>query len=630
MSKNLTLGSLFDGSGGFPLGGLLSGITPVWASEIEPFPIMVTSRRLPFMKHYGDISQMSGGDIEPVDIITFGSPCTDMSIAGRRAGLEGKQSVLFYEAVRIVKEMRCKTDGKYPRWICWENVPGAFSSNKGEDFKAVLEAILSIVCEDAEVPMPEKNRWPYADLYMGDRWSIAYRTLDAQYWGVPQRRRRIFLVADFAGRSAGKILFESEGLSGYSAESFRSWKRITKSPSLGTCEAGINGNYGKMTGLVLNDQGGNRMDITDEVTATLRAESHHPPCIMDIQKVIPLEHHPTDSRIKIEKSDAMQTLTSRMGTGGNNVPLVMSDEDTPIAMKIRSGCEGGGKGALLQKDKSATLSCNNDQTIFIPKAYGICAKDSNSMKSANPHSGIYEADTSRTLDRGGGNPTCNQGGIAIVESYVLQGSMIGREDKNGPQGAGVNKDVSFTLNTIDRHAVYSMTTGCYTQVVKEQAPTLLSRDYKDAAIVNEPCYGINRATFNQGRNQKFDPSFMEESFPMSAVKEQESVFAGYTVRRLTPTECARLQGFPDWWCDDLGVENPSEEEISRWVDVFETYRKLTAPTKRAKSRNQIVKWLKNPHSDAAEYKMWGNGVALPCVYFVLSGIVWAEENNDDF
>ena len=645
MNKKLTLGSLFDGSGGFPLGGLLSGVTPVWASEVEPFPIMVTSRRLPFMKHYGDISQMNGGEIEPVDIITFGSPCTDMSIAGRRAGLEGKQSVLFYEAIRIIKEMRCKTNGKYPRWICWENVPGAFSSNKGEDFRAVLEAIIGVVCEDAQVPMPEKNRWPYADLYMGDGWSIAYRTLDAQFWGVPQRRRRIYLVADFAGGSAGEILFESEGVSGYSAESFCAWQRTARGASPCAHAAGFDGYNGQLTGdvsatmgvncgmstgrngIVLNDQGGSRMDVTDEVTCTLRAESHHPPCVMDTPTVIPLEHHPTDSRIKIEESNAIQTLTSRMGTGGNNVPLVMSDEDTPVTLKIRSGCEGGGKGALLQENKSATLSRNNDQTVFVPKAYGICSKDSNAMKSDNPHSGVYEADTSRTLDRGGGNPTCNQGGIAIVESYALQGSMIGREDKNGPQGDGVNKDVSFTLNTVDRHAVYAMTTGYYAQVVREQAPTLLSRDYKDAAIINEPCYGIDRSAFNQGMNAQFRPSFEKELAPTLVAKGPGAALTGYTVRRLTPTECARLQGFADWWCSDLGVENPSEEEIDRWVNVFETYRQLTDASKKPKTRKQIVKWLKDPYADAAEYKMWGNGVALPCVYFVLSGIVWAAEKG---
>jgi len=645
MNKKLTLGSLFDGSGGFPLGGLLSGITPVWASEVEPFPIMVTSRRLPFMKHYGDISRMNGAEIEPVDIITFGSPCTDMSIAGRRAGLEGKQSVLFYEAIRIIKEMRCKTNGKYPRWICWENVPGAFSSNKGEDFRAVLEAVIGVVCEGAQVPMPEKNRWPYADLYLGDGWSVAYRTLDAQYWGVPQRRRRIYLVADFAGGSAGEVLFESEGVSGYSAEGFRAWQRAARGASDCAGATGFDGYNGQLTGdvsatlgvncgmstgrngIVLNDQGGNGMDITDEVTCTLRAESHHPPCVMDAPSVIPLEHHPTDSRIKIEEGDAIQTLTSRMGTGGNNVPLVMSEEDAPVTLKIRSGCEGGGKGALLQENKSATLSCNNDQTVFVPKAYGICSKDSNAMKSDNPHSGVYEADTSRTIDRGGGNPTCNQGGIAIVESYALQGSMIGREDKNGPQGDGVNKDVAFTLNTVDRHAVYAMTTGYYAQVSKEQAPTLLSRDYKDAAIINEPCYGIDRSAFNQGMNAQFSPSFEEELSPTLVAKGPGAAFTGYTVRRLTPTECARLQGFADWWCSDLGVENPSEAEIDRWEAVFETFRKLTDASKKPKTRKQIAKWLKDPYADAAEYKMWGNGVALPCVYFVLSGIAWAAEKE---
>ena len=519
MNKNLTLGSLFDGSGGFPLGGLLSGITPVWASEIEPFPIMVTSRRLPFMKHYGDISQMNGGEIEPVDIITFGSPCTDMSIAGRRAGLEGKQSILFYEAIRIIKEMRCKTNGKYPRWICWENVPGAFSSNKGEDFQAVLEAILGIVCEGTEVPMPEKNRWPYADLYMGDGWSLAYRTLDAQYWGVPQRRRRIYLVADLAGGSAGEILFKSEGVSGYSAESFRTWERTARGATDCIGATGFDGYNGDLTGdvsatlgvncgmstgrngLVLNDQGGNRMDITEEMTCTLRAESHHPPLVF--------ENHSQDTRYKgpLEKA---QTVSATYGMGGNNQPFVV---ESPKTLKIRSGCEGGGKGALIQEDKSATLSCNNDQTVFVPKAYGICSKDSNAMKSDNPHSGVYEADTSRTIDRAGGNPTCNQGGIAIVESYALQGSMIGREDKNGPQGDGVNKDVAFTLNTVDRHAVYAMTTGYYAQISKEQAPTLLSRDYKDAAIINEPCYGIDRSAFNQGMNAQFQPSFEKDLSP---------------------------------------------------------------------------------------------------------------------
>ena len=224
-NKNeLTLGSLFDGSGGFPLAGILAGVTPLWASEIEPFAVRVTTARLPQMQHYGDVSGISGADLPPVDIITFGSPCQDMSIAGKRSGLEGSRSCLFYEAIRIVKEMREKTNGEKPRFICWENVPGAFSSNKGEDFRAVLEAVIGIKEPAAQVPAPGKKGWPYADCYLGDGWSVAYRVLDAQYWSVPQRRARIFLVADFGGGSAPEILFESEGVSGYTPQGFRTWQ----------------------------------------------------------------------------------------------------------------------------------------------------------------------------------------------------------------------------------------------------------------------------------------------------------------------------------------------------------------------------------------------------------------------
>ena len=360
-------------------------------------------------------------------------------------------------------------------------------------------------------------------------------------------------------------------------------------------------------GVVLNDQGGNRMDVTEDITCTLHAEAHHPPCILD--EAVAVENHPMDGRVKLEESGKVQTLSERMGIGGNNVPLVL---------KIRSGCEGGGKGPLIQTDKSATLSCNNDQTLFEPKAYGICSKESNAMKSDNPHSGIYEAETSRTLDGNGGNPSCNQGGMVVVafaqnqrdevrdlgtkvgcisaepgmkqQTYVLQGNMIGRSEGNGPQGDGINEDVSFTLNTVDRHAVYAMTTGGFTQVEEDIAPTIMARDYKDP---NAVCMG-----------------------------------RGYTVRRLTPTECARLQGFPDWWCADLGTEKPSDEGLNFWHKVFKTYSEVTGC--KMKSDKQIAKWLRDPHSDAAEYKMWGNGVALPCVVFVLSGIVYCTQSEIPF
>ena len=634
MSKNLTLGSLFDGSGGFPLAGLLSGITPVWASEIEPFPIRVTTKRLPFMKHYGDISVMNGTEIEPVDIITFGSPCQDMSVAGKRAGLDGSRSNLFYEAVRIIKEMRCATNDRYPRYIVWENVPGAFSSNKGDDFRCVLESVCQIKDETAVVSQPDK--WFPAGEILGDDFSVAWRVLDAQYWGVPQRRKRIFLVADFAGRRAGKILFESEGLSGYSAQSLRAWQETACRIGKGTAAPSI----------CLNDQGGNRMDVSKNVTNTLRAEAHHPPCVMDNKKysgavrterysagfctehsaksrrigyeeeksptlragtvpaAVALDNHPTDSRIKVSENGVFETLTSRMGTGGNNVPLVM---------KIRSGCEGGGKGPLIQTDKSATLSCNNDQTLFEPKVYGICSKDSNAMKSDNPNSGFYEADTSRTIDGNGGNPSCNQGGMAVV---AVQGSMIGRADRNGPQGSGVNEDVSFTLDSVDRHAVaYGIDRAAFNQginakyniaVEEELEPTIVA---KGPGAVAEPTYSIGKGTHFTHAGKDVSPTLTATDYKDPPAVNDSSETA-YIVRRLTPTECARLQGFPDWWCSDLGTENPTEEEIAYWRDVFETHRVITNSAAKPKTEKQLMKWITKPHSDSAEYKMWGNGICL--------------------
>ena len=588
--NNLTLGSLFDGSGGFPLGGLLAGIMPVWSSEIEPFPVRVTTKRFPHMKHYGDISVLNGAKLPPVDIITFGSPCQDMSVAGKRSGLDGSRSSLFYEAIRIIKEMRGATDGKYPRYIVWENVPGAFSSNKGQDFRAVLEEVCKV--KDAEVSVPFPGKWENAGRIMGNGYSVAWRQFDAQFWGVPQRRKRIYLVADFAGGSAGKILFESEGLSGYSAEGFRSWQTAAGASAEGFGETGsysVDGynssvdevaatlgvNCGVSTGrngvMVLNDQGGNRMDVTEDITCTLRAESHHPPLVF--------ENHSQDSRYT-GPQDTVQTILSTFGTGGNNQPFVL---ETPKTLKIRSGCEGGGKGALIQDGLSATLGCNNDQTLFVPKAYGICSKGSNSMMSDNPHSGFYEADTSRCLDANGGDPSCNQGGIAVV-------AIEGNGSRPSHRGDGYKEtDAMYTLNATEQHGVaYSSSKASFfTSAEKELANTLVATDYKDPPIVND---------------------------------EDD---ADYIVRRLTPTECARLQGFPDWWCDDLATQEPTQADIDYWKEVFETHRKVMGTSSKPKSESQIIKWLKDPHSDSAEYKMWGNGVALPNVFFVLSGIVWA-------
>ena len=568
--NNLTLGSLFDGSAGFPLGGLISGVIPLWASEIEPFPIRVTTKRLPQMKHYGDISKMNGGEIPPVDIITFGSPCQDMSVAGKRDGLSGSRSSLFYEAVRIIKEMRCKTDGRYPRFIVWENVPGAFSSNKGEDFRAVLEEVCKIKENNVSVPKPSK--WQSAGKILGDGYSVAWRQLDAEFWGVPQRRKRIYLVADFAGWCAGKILFESEGLSGYSSQSFRAWQETANGSAESIGETGSN---------------------------SLMFENHGQDC----RYTGPLE--------------VAQTVLSTFGTGGNNQPFVVQ---TPKTLKIRSGCEGGGKGALIQEDKSATLGCNNDQTLFVPKVYGICAKDSNAMKSSNPNSGFYEATTSRCLDGNGGNPSCNQGGMAVIEGNGTRPSHKGDGYKES--------DVMYTLNATEQHGVAygigrpAMNQGYNAkfsfQIEEEVEPTIVAAG---ASGVAHPKFSSSKASFFTTAEEELANTLVATDYKDPPIVNDE-MEEDYIVRRLTPTECARLQGFPDWWCDDLGTEEPTNEEIAYWKDVFKTHAEALGKNVKPKTDSQIKKWLKNPHSDSAEYKMWGNGVALPNVVFVLSGIVY--------
>jgi len=596
----MTLGSLFDGSGGFPLGGLISGITPLWASEVEPFPIRVTSKRIPQMKHLGDISTINGAEIEPVDIITFGSPCQDMSVAGKRSGLDGERSCLFYEAIRIVKEMRCKTNGEYPRYIVWENVPGAFSSNAGEDFKAVLEAVASVKGNYA-VPCPPKGKWTGAGEILGDGFSIAWRCVDAQFWGVPQRRRRIYLVADFNGGCAGKILFESEGLFGNLEPSRCPWKRTA-----GTSEEST-----LATGIVLNDQGGSRMDVTEEFTCPPRAEAHHPPCVMEsagfctepsansrgigyeAEKsptlragVVPAtvyENHSQDTRY-VGPLDVAQTVAATYGTGGNNQPFVVE-----------------------------------------PTAFGVCSKDSNAMKSANPNSGFYKADTSRTLDGNGGNPSCNQGGMAVV-------ALEGNGARPSHKGSGYSEDnVSFTLNATEQHGVaYGIDRATYNMGQNAQFGIAVEEEVETTMVAMGPG-AVAHPVYTTSKNSYHTEAEEDVANTLVATDDKDpptiSEEPYYIVRRLTPTECARLQGFPDWWCDDLGEKLPSEEELTRWAEIFETHRKIVGTSSKPKTRKQIFKWLQNPHSDSAEYKMWGNGVALPNVVYVLTGIVYYTQND---
>lgn len=307
------------------------------------------------MIHLGDICKISGRDAPTVNVIIGGSPCQDLSVAGKRAGLSGERSGLFMEQIRIIKEMREKdaesgrtgTDIR-PRFMVWENVPGAFSVNGGRDFAAVLEETAKVADKEIpDIPVPA-NGWSNSGCIMGRGFSIAWRVLDAQFFGVPQRRRRIALVADFAGGAAPEILFERESVSG-----------------------------------------------------------HSEPC-----------------------------KAERKGTAGDAADSVGTA--SAISFCERAGCAGGGKGILIQDDQTGTLSTVNNQAV----CYGICSDKSNSMLSGNPHSGIYEADTSRTLDNNCGNPACNQGGIAVVEH--ASGFKGGQSDG----GIGYQEETAPTLSAL--------------------------------------------------------------------------------------------------------------------------------------------------------------------------------------
>ena len=557
---------------------MLSGIVPVWKSEIEPFPIAVTEKRLPFVKHLGDINNINGAEIDPVDIITFGSPCTDLSVAGKRQGLNAERSGLFFQAIRIIKEMRGATNGKYPRFAVWENVTGAFSSNGGEDFRCVLEELCKIKDADLSVPKPEK--WTKSGEIMGENFSVAYRTFDAQYWGVPQRRMRVYLVADFDGGCASKILFESEGVSGYSAESFRAWQETAQ--SFGNC--------------------------SEETGSGLMFENHS----QDTRYTGPLE--------------VAQTVSATYGTGGNNQPFVVESAVVPATLKIRCGGGSGGKGALIQRNKSATLSCNNDQTLFVPKAYGICGKYSNSMLSDNPNSGFYEAETSRTIDTSNQSPCKNQGGMVVVEGNGSRPSHHGDGYKES--------ETMYTLNCTENHAVSygigrpAMNQGYNArfsfQIEEEKSPTLVA---SGAGGIAHPKYSTSKNSHHTVAKKEKANTLVASDYKDPPVVNDSTPEIEYIVRRLTPQECALLQGMPTWWCDDLGTENPTEEQITWWQNVFETYNKAVGKTCKSKSHKQIEKWLKNPYSDSAAYKMWGNGIASSNALFVLTGITYYAQNE---
>jgi DNA (cytosine-5)-methyltransferase 1 len=453
------------------------------------------------MKHYFNVCDVRGNEIEPVDIITFGSPCQDLSIAGKRAGLkhaengdeETTRSGLFMEAVRIIKEMRNATNNDRPRFAVWENVPGAFSSGKGEDFRIVLEELAKIKDPTVSIPRPKDGKWRNAGEIVGNGFSIAWRVLDAQFWGVPQRRRRIYLVADFAGESAGKILFESESVSGDIEQSETPRERTARD---------VEGSVRETILFEPRSQDGEPRIHESGISPTLNTAQggQRQPCVAfsfdSLSSNSMKSSNPHSGCREVDVAKCLDTTDPNPSKNQGGIAIVQ-----PQTLKIRSGCDGGGKGALIQDNLSATLGCNNDQTLFVP-------------------------------------------------TYCLQGNGIDRAD----------------------------TAGC------NVASTQSARQYKSATDL--------------------------------VVEKKRK----YIIRRLTPTECARLQGFPDTWGKLSTIAEMSDEDYQFWTECRKVKATIDGKKFQPKTKEQTIKWYNKLHTDSAEYKMWGNGIALPCASYVLSGI----------
>jgi len=466
-NTKLTHGSLFSGIGGFEVAAGECGIDTLWNCEIEPYCRLVLKARFPQSVQYGDICKLDGGKIAPVDIISFGSPCQSFSVAGKRKGLDGA-SGLFYEAVRVIQQMREATGGKYPRYVVMENVTGIYSSktNDKSDFLEVLNELIQITQpkdKTITIPEPEKKKWLHAGAVVGDGYSLAWRTLSSDGFGVAQRRRRMFLVVSFADEGAGEILFEREGVCRDFTPSYLKRKAPTPNTGENPQSTGTTGSVGFEPGAL------KRMGrcVWAEATGTLRAH------MGDNQTAVAIGNHPADSRLTICEDGVFPTLTGRSGTGGNNVHCVL-------------------------------------QT----RIYGMSAHNSNAMKSANPHAGIFETDMGKTVDTSG-TPASAQGGILIAEHHA------------------------------------------------------------------------------------------EDS---------------YAVRKLTPLECLRLQGFEDSHLSEIHIANPTEQDVDDWYGVWEENRIALGKATRPRSHNMVRKWLRHPYSNGASYKAIGNALAVPCAIFVMRGI----------
>ena len=504
------------------------------------------------MKHLGDITKINGAEIEPVDVITGGSPCQDLSVAGKRAGLAGTRSGLFMEQIRIVKEMRehDRANGRTgdmvrPRYMVWENVPGAFSSNGGKDFAAVLEEIIRIAEPEApDIEVPEKgwNTWGGYHDEVGGRWSVAWRVHDAQHWGVPQRRRRISVVADFGGDTAGEILFERKSVSGYLAESGAARERLA-----GNAESGFN----------------------PAVARSLTARADGSPC----------------------------------ADRGPNI----------VCSPHQGGCDGGGKGALVQEDKSGTLGTGNDQTIFCmatqqggaevrgddraPTLTASAGMSGNNQpvvcagfklgNSEQARSIGYAEEQSPTLNAecGGNKPAV----VALDMSHACDvirdcGEVVPRlQARMGTGGNQIPLTYQKTTGTLSPGAHAGSYNGqdAYNDmlVVSSEISPALRAKATDPYRADMAAYVASVDCRNFTEGGEINGTLQAKESKGQSLNLNNTVRQNMVVRRLTPMECERLQGFPDQWTD-----------IGEWRD---SKGKLRKP------------------SDSLRYKSLGNSIALP-------------------
>ena len=545
----LRLGSLFDGIGGFPLAAVQNGIEPVWASEIEDFPIQVTRQRFPDMLHVGDITRLKGAELPSVDVVTGGSPCQDLSLAGKRAGLAGERSGLFMEQIRIIKEMRQADEKRkrengaddtlpiLPRFMVWENVPGAFSSAGGRDFRAVLEETCRIADSSLSVPGPPAGRWESAGTILGEGFSIAWRVLDAQYWGVPQRRKRIFLVADFGGHTAPKILFEQESLPGYTAARSGTGQEAAHAAE---GSAGAAGGSERITAYAANQ----RDEVRDlhDVAAALAAQP-------GMKQQTFIARHPNEN-------NRSHTAGFSAGAGASAGSIGFCEEVSPTLKGSAGGncmpsvlCLNDQGGSVMETSEDVTGTLRSQMKGHPPlvlfENHGIDSRYTGPLSVAPTMSARYGTGENNL-------PLVTQ----APDSYCIAGNILDRKTENGGNGFGCQTDVSYTLNTADRHAVFVRQRVDQFRE-DEIAGTQSARQHKDATDL--VCQPANSTAKKPKANQ--------------------------LIRRLTPLECERLQGFPDGWTQ---TDNAS---------------------------------------DSARYKALGNSVAIPCVAYVLYGIALAAEKE---